>query len=208
MMKIAVKTLDNKEAGSIELDASVFGVEVRADILHRMVHYQLNKRRSGNHKTKGISEVSGTGKKPYGQKGTGRARIGTLRAQQYVGGATIFGPVVRSHATELPKKQRVLALKTALSAKAASGQLVILDAAVASAAKTKDMVAKMKALGFNSALIVCGEELDHNFALSTRNIPLIDVLPSDGANVYDILRHETLVLTKEAVENLTKRLTA
>lgn len=207
-MKIAVKTLDNKESGSIELDASVFGVEVRADILHRMVHYQLNKRRSGNHKTKGISEVSGTGKKPYGQKGTGRARIGTLRAPQYVGGATIFGPVVRSHATELPKKQRVLALKTALSAKAASGQLVILDAAVATTPKTKDMVAKVKALGFNSALIVCGEELDHNFALSTRNIPLIDVLPSDGANVYDILRHETLVLTKEAVENLTKRLTA
>lgn len=205
-MKFAMKTLDNKECGSIELDASVFGVEVRADILHRMVHYQLNKRRSGNHKTKGISEVSGTGKKPYGQKGTGRARIGTLRAPQYVGGATIFGPVVRSHATELPKKQRVLALKTALSAKAASGQLVILDAAVASAPKTKDMVAKMKALGFRSALIVCGEELDHNFALSTRNIPLIDVMSSDGTNVYDILRHETLVLTKEAVENLTKRL--
>lgn len=207
-MKFAVKTLDNKEAGSIELDDSVFGVEVRADIMHRMVHYQLNKRRSGNHKTKGISDVSGTGKKPYGQKGTGRARIGTLRAPQYVGGATIFGPVVRSHATELPKKQRVLALKTALSAKAAEGKLVVLDAAVASAVKTKDMVAKMKALGLTSALIVCGEELDHNFALSTRNIPLVDVMPSDGANVYDILRHDTLVLTKEAVENLTKRLTA
>ncbi len=207
-MKFAVKTLDNKDAGSIELDDSVFGVEVRTDILHRMVHYQLNKRRSGNHKTKGISEVSGTGKKPYGQKGTGRARIGTLRAPQYVGGATIFGPVVRSHATELPKKQRVLALKTALSAKAASGKLVILDNAVAAAAKTKEMVAKMNALGLTSALIVCGEELDHNFALSTRNIPLLNVLPSDGANVYDILRHDTLVLTKEAVENLTKRLTA
>jgi large subunit ribosomal protein L4 len=136
------------------------------------------------------------------------ALVGTLRAPQYVGGATIFGPVVRSHATELPKKQRVLALKTALSAKAASGQLVILESAVAKAPKTKEMIAKMKALGFNSALIVCGEELDHNFALSTRNIPLIDVMSSDGANVYDILRHETLVLTKEAVENLTKRLTA
>lgn len=207
-MKVAVKTLDNKEAGSIELDKSVFGVEVRADILHRMVHYQLNKRRSGNHKTKGISEVSGTGKKPYGQKGTGRARIGTLRAPQYVGGATIFGPVVRSHATELPKKQRVLALKTALSAKAAEGKLIILDDAKASAPKTKDMIAKINALGLGSALIVCGEVLDHNFALSTRNIPLIDVMPSDGANVYDILRHDTLVLTKEAVENLTKRLSA
>lgn len=207
-MKIAVKTLENKEAGSIELDESIFGVEVRADILHRMVHYQLNKRRSGNHKTKGISDVSGTGKKPYGQKGTGRARIGTLRAPQYVGGATVFGPVVRSHATDLPKKQRVLALKTALSSKVASGKLVILDAATAKAPKTKDMIAKMKSLGLGSALIVCGEELDHNFALSTRNIPLIDVMSSDGANVYDILRHDTLVLTKEAVENLTKRLTA
>jgi len=207
-MKIAIKTLENKEAGSIELDESVFGVEVRADILHRMVHYQLNKRRSGNHKTKGISDVSGTGKKPYGQKGTGRARFGTLRAPQYVGGATVFGPVVRSHATELPKKQRVLALKTALSSKVASGKLVILDAATAKAPKTKDMIAKMKSLGLGSALIVCGEELDHNFSLSTRNIPLIDVMSSDGANVYDILRHDTLVLTKEAVENLTKRLTA
>ena len=136
-MKLDVQTLDGKKGGSVDLDEAIFGIkEVRKDILHRMVHYQLNKRRSGNHKTKGISEVSGTGKKPYGQKGTGRARIGTLRAPQYVGGATIFGPVVRSHATELPKKQRVLALKTALSAKAASGKLVILDNAVAAAAKT------------------------------------------------------------------------
>jgi large subunit ribosomal protein L4 len=208
MMKVAVKTLDNKDAGSMDLSDAVFGVEVRADILHRMVHYQLNKRRSGNHKTKGISEVSGTGKKPYGQKGTGRARIGTLRAPQYVGGATIFGPVVRSHATELPKKQRILALKTALSAKLAEGKLVVLDEAKAKAPKTKEMIAKMNTLGFNSTLIICGEELDHNFALSVRNIPLLNVLPSDGANVYDILRHDTLVLTKEAVENLTKRLMA
>ncbi len=207
-MKVAVKTLDNKDAGSMDLSDAVFGVEVRADILHRMVHYQLNKRRSGNHKTKGISEVSGTGKKPYGQKGTGRARIGTLRAPQYVGGATIFGPVVRSHATELPKKQRILALKTALSAKLAEGKLVVLDEAKAKAPKTKEMIAKMNTLGFNSTLIICGEELDHNFALSVRNIPLLNVLPSDGANVYDILRHDTLVLTKEAVENLTKRLMA
>lgn len=207
-MKIAVKTLENKEAGSIDLDDSVFGVEIRADILHRMVHYQLNKRRSGNHKTKGISDVSGTSKKPYAQKGTGRARVGSLRAPQYVGGATIFGPVVRSHATELPKKQRVLAMKTALSSKAAQGKLIVLDAAVAKAAKTKDMAAKMKTLGLTSALFVCGEELDHNFALSMRNIPLMNVMPTDGANVYDILRHDTLVLTKDAVENLTKRLTA
>lgn len=207
-MKIAVKTLDNKEAGSIDLDDNVFAVEVRADILHRMVHYQLNKRRAGTHKTKGISDVSGTTKKPYAQKGTGRARVGSLRAPQYVGGATIFGPVVRSHATELPKKQRMLALKTALSAKAASGQLIVLDAATAKDAKTKAMVAKLAGLGLTSALFVCGEELDRNFALSMRNIPHVNVLPSDGANVYDILRHETLVLTKDAVENLTKRLAA
>lgn len=207
-MKIAVKSLDNKEVGTIELDDSIFAVEIRGDILHRMVHYQLNKRRSGNHKTKGISEVSGTGKKPWAQKGTGRARSSSLRSAQFVGGATIFGPVVRSHGTDLPKKQRSLALKTALSAKAAAGKLIILDEAVAKAAKTQAMVSTMKKLGLESALIVCGEVLDHNFALSTRNIPHIDVLPSDGANVYDILRHDTLVLTKEAVENLTKRLAA
>jgi len=207
-MKIAVKTLENKEAGSIELNDAVFAVEVRADILHRMVHFQLNKRRAGTHKTKGISDVSGTGKKPYNQKGTGRARFATLRAPQFVGGATIFGPVVRSHATELPKKQRMLALKTALSAKAAQGKLIILDAAKATDPKTKAMAAKLSAMGLTSALFVCGEELDHNFALATRNIPHIDVLPSDGANVYDILRHDTLVLTKDAVENLTKRLAA
>lgn len=207
-MKIAVKTLDNKEAGSIDLDDNVFAVEVRADILHRMVHYQLNKRRAGTHKTKGISDVSGTTKKPYAQKGTGRARVGSLRAPQYVGGATIFGPVVRSHATELPKKQRMLALKTALSAKVAGGQLIVLDAATSKDAKTKAMVAKLAGLGLTSALFVCGEDLDRNFALSIRNIPHVNVLPSDGANVYDILRHETLVLTKDAVENLTKRLAA
>lgn len=207
-MKIAVKTLENKEAGSIELDDAVFGVEVRADIMHRMVHYQLNKRRSGNHKTKGISDVSGTGKKPWAQKGTGRARFGSLRAAQFVGGATIFGPVVRSHATELPKKQRALALKTALSAKAAAGQLIILESDVTKEAKTKAMAAALKKMGIESALFVCGEELNHNFALSIRNIPLVNVLPSDGANVYDILRHDTLVLTKEAVDNLTKRLAA
>ncbi|MFA7276803.1 MAG: 50S ribosomal protein L4 [Pseudobdellovibrionaceae bacterium] len=208
MIKVAVKTLENKEAGNIELDPAVFGVEVRADIMHRMVHYQLNKRRSGNHKTKGISDVSGTGKKPYAQKGTGRARVGTLRAPQYVGGATIFGPVVRSHATELPKKQRALALKTALSAKLAEGKLVVLDAAVAKEAKTKAMASNLQKMGLASALFICGEELDHNFALSVRNIPLVDVLPCDGANVYDILNHDTLVLTKDAIANLTERLNA
>ncbi|HRK98301.1 MAG TPA: 50S ribosomal protein L4 [Alphaproteobacteria bacterium] len=207
-MKVAVKTLDNKDVGNIELNDSVFGVEIRADIMHRMVHYQLNKRRAGTHKTKGVSDVSGTGKKPWNQKGTGRSRASTMRAAHFVGGATIFGPVVRSHATELPKKQRMLALKTALSAKAASGQLVIVDTAAIAEPKTKTMTAKLSALGIRSALFVCGEDMDRNFALATRNIPHIDVLPCEGANVYDILRHDILVLTKDAVENLTKRLSA
>lgn len=205
-MKIAVKSLENKEVGSIDLDDGVFGVEVRQDLLHRMVHYQLNKRRAGTHKVKTISEVSGTGKKPYGQKGSGRARAGTLRRPQDVGGGRVHGPVVRSHATELPKQVRALALKTALSAKAKAGQLIVLDNATAKGAKTKAMVATLKALKIESALFVCGAELDTNFALSIRNIPHIDVLPSEGANVYDILRHDTLVLTKDAVDALTTRL--
>ena len=205
-MKIAVTSLENKEVGSIELDDAVFGVEVRQDLLHRMVHYQLNKRRSGTRKVKTISEVSGTGKKPYGQKGSGRARAGTLRRPQDVGGGRVHGPVVRSHATDLPKQVRALALKTALSVKAKNGQLIILDAAVAKDAKTKTMAVTLKNMGIESALFVCGPELDMNFALSVRNIPLVDVLPSDGANVYDILRRDTLVLTKDAVEALTARL--
>ncbi len=207
-MKMAVKNLDNKASGDIELDDAVFGVEVREDILHRMVHYQLNKRRSGNHKTKGESEVSGTGKKPYKQKGTGSARHGSRRSPQYVGGATIFGPVVRSHATELPKKIRKLALRMALSAKSRDGKLVVLDGAKIAKPKTKDVAVKLSAMGVTSALIVGGAEMDENFTLSVRNIPHIDVLPSLGANVYDILRHDTLVLTKEAIADLTERLKA
>jgi large subunit ribosomal protein L4 len=207
-MKMAVKNLDNKASGDIELDDAVFGVEVREDILHRMVHYQLNKRRSGNHKTKGESEVSGTGKKPYKQKGTGSARHGSRRSPQYVGGATIFGPVVRSHATELPKKIRKLALRMALSAKSRDGKLVVLDGAKVATPKTKEIAGKLSAMGMTSALIVGGAEMDENFTLSVRNIPHIDVLPSLGANVYDILRHDTLVLTKEAIADLTERLKA
>ncbi len=205
-MKLVVKTIDNKEAGSVELNPTVFGVELRQDILHRMVRYQLNKRQAGTHKTKGISEVSGTGKKPYNQKGTGSARFGTRRAPQFVGGATIFGPVVRSHATDMPKRERALALKIALSAKLANNQLVILDAAKAKAPKTKEMVANFKKLGLTSALFICGSDLDENFALATRNIPHMDILAVEGANVYDILKHDTLVLTKDAVESLTTRL--
>lgn len=206
-MKLTVKNLENKEVGSIELNDDVFGAEIRQDILHRMVRYQLNKRQAGTHKTKDISEVSGTGKKPFKQKGTGSARRGTNRAPHHVGGARMFGPVVRSHATEMPKRERALAMKIALSAKAASGKLVILDSVVTKAPKTKAMVATMKAMDIKSAVFVCGPELDTNFALATRNIPLIDVTNSDGANVYDILRRDVLVLTKDAVDALTKRLT-
>ncbi len=205
-MKIAVKTLDNKDAGQIDLDDTVFAAPVRVDVLHLMISYQLNKRRSGNHKTKGISEVSGTGKKPWKQKGTGRARFGSLRAPQFKGGATIFGPVVRSHATELPKSVRKLALKTALSAKAKDGQLIVIDDATAKDHKTKAMVEALGKLGISSALFVSGKEVDLNFAKATRNIPHIDVLPSSGANVYDILRRDVLVLTKDAVADLTERL--
>lgn len=206
-MKLAVKSLDNKDAGSIELNDEVFGVEIRQDILHRMIRYQLNKRQAGTHKTKGLSEVSGTGKKPFKQKGTGSARAGTKRAPQHVGGATVFGPVVRSHATEMPKKERALAMKIALSSKASTGKLIVLDAATATDAKTKAMAAKLNTMGLTKALFVCGSEPDVNFTLATRNLPHINVVPTEGANVYDILKADTLVLTREAVDALTERLT-
>lgn len=205
-MKIAVKTLENKDVGQVELDVAIFAVPVRADLLHQMVSYQLNKRRAGTHKTKGVSEVSGTGKKPWKQKGTGRARFGNLRAPQFKGGATIFGPVVRSHATDLPKKVRKLALKVALSSKAKDGKLIVIDEAKAKDHKTKAMVAAFEKLGIGSALIIAGKEIEGNFEKATRNIPLVDVLPSAGANVYDILRRETLVLTRDAIADLTERL--
>ncbi len=205
-MKVAVKNLENKSAGEITLDETIFGVEVKKDVLHRMVHYQLNKRRAGTHDTKGISEVSGTGKKPWNQKGTGRARQGSARSPQFVGGAIIFGPTPRSHATSLPKKVRTLALKMALSEKAKEGKLIVIDEAKTDSHKTKPMAAALKKFGFNSALIVGGKEIDPKFARATANLPRIDVLPSQGANVYDIMRRDTLVLTREAVSDLTERL--
>ncbi|MBI1327721.1 MAG: 50S ribosomal protein L4 [Alphaproteobacteria bacterium] len=205
-MKVAVKNFENKEVGQVDLADAIFGIEVKQDILQRMVHYQLNKRRAGTHKTKGVSEVSGTGKKPWKQKGTGRARFSTLRAPQFKGGAIIFGPVVRSHATDLPKKTRALALKMALAVKAKEGKLIVLDSSKMKEAKTKTVAAAFEKLGFSNALIVDANDFDMNFALSARNIPNIDVLPSDGANVYDILRRDTLVLTQEAVKELTERL--
>ncbi|MGB0576040.1 MAG: 50S ribosomal protein L4 [Alphaproteobacteria bacterium] len=205
-MKCDVVTLENKKSGSVDLDESVFGVAVRQDILSRMVNYQLAKRRSGNHKTKTIGEIRGTTAKPWNQKGTGRARAGSLRATQMRGGQTVFGPVVRSHAHSLNKKVRRLALKTALSSKQAAGKLIVLDEAKVTEAKTKSLSAQLSALGLKSALIVSGPEVDTNFAKAAANIPLIDVLPQQGANVYDILRRDTLVLTKDAVTHLVERL--
>ena len=205
-MKVQVKNLANEAVGEIELDDAIFGLEVRQDLIFRAVNWQLAKRRSGNHKTKGISEISGTTKKPYNQKGTGRARQGSLRSPQFRGGARIFGPVVRSHEHDLTKKVRKLALKNALSAKAAAGELVILDTAVAETHKTKALAASFKAMGFASLLVIDGATVNENFARAARNIPLVDVLPSQGANVYDIIRRNTLVLTKDAVTDLEARL--
>jgi large subunit ribosomal protein L4 len=205
-MKTSVISLDNQTVGEIELADSVFGLPVRADLLFRMVNWQLAKRQAGTHKTKGISDISGTTKKPFAQKGGGRARQGSLRSPQFRGGATIFGPVVRSHAHDLPKKVRKLALKTALSAKAADGKLVVLDTAAAATPKTRELATRLASLGWSSVLVIDGAAVDGNFALASRNIPYVDVLPQAGANVYDILRRDTLVLTREAVEALEARL--
>jgi large subunit ribosomal protein L4 len=171
-----------------------------------MVNWQLAKRRAGTHKTKGISDVSGTTRKPHRQKGTGRARQGSLRSPQFRGGAVIFGPVVRSHAHDLTKKVRRLALKTVLSSKQADGKLVILDAARTQAAKTKALAGKLDKLGWRSVLVIDGPELDDNFCRAAANIPGVDVLPQQGANVYDILRRDILVLTRDAVQHLEARL--
>lgn len=205
-MKIAVKTLDNKAAGDITLDDSVFGAEIRADVLHQMVTYQLAKRRAGTHKTQTRSEVHRTGKKPFKQKGTGSARAGDRSRSIDRGGQKAHGPVVRSHATELPRKIRQMAMKSALSSKAKEGKLIIVDALAPKDHKTKAMADAFKGFGIESALIVGGKEIDANFARATNNIPKIDVLPVQGANVYDILRRDTLVLTKDAVADLTERL--
>ena len=205
-MKHDIVNLDNQNVGSIELADAVFGAEVREDIISRVVNWQLANRRSGNHKTKGLGEVSGTTKKPYKQKGTGNARQGSLRAPQFRGGGIVFGPVVRSHEQDLPKKIRRLGMRCILSAKAKEGKLVIVDSLTLAAAKTKDLVAKMNKMGVESVLFIGGENIDNNFKLAANNIVNVDVLPQQGANVYDILRRDTLVLTKDAAENLEARL--
>ena len=205
-MKIDVVTLDNEKAGSIELADPVFAAPVRRDILARMVNWQRAKRRAGTHNTKGISQVRGTTAKPYKQKGAGRARHGSRRSPQWRGGSVTFGPKPRSHAHKLPKKVRRMALRAALSSKCAEGRLIVLDAAAAGDHRTAALAARIDALGWRSALIIGGAELDTNFVRAAANLPNIDVLPQQGANVYDILRCETLVLTREAVTHLEERL--
>jgi large subunit ribosomal protein L4 len=205
-MKLTVRNLDNKEVGDIELADEVFGLPVRRDILARVVSWQLAKRRAGTHKTKGVSEGSGTTEKPYKQKGTGRARQGSLRSPQFRGGAVIFGPVVRNHGFGLQKKVRKLGLKTALSAKQAEGKLVVIDEAKVGEAKTKALRARFDALGWGSVLIIDGAAVDQDFARAARNLPKVDVLPQQGANVYDILRCDLLVLTRDAAQQLEARL--
>jgi large subunit ribosomal protein L4 len=205
-MKCPVTTLENKAAGEITLDDEIFGLPVRADILARMVNWQLAKRRAGTHKAKERGEVRGSTRKLYRQKGTGRARAGSARTVQRRGGGVVHGPRPRDHAHGLPKKVRKLALKTALSSKVAEGKLVVIDAAKLKNAKTRELVKRLTTLGWSSALVIDGEALDEGFALAARNIPGIDVLPQQGANVYDILRRETLILTKDAVAALEARL--
>ena len=205
-MKQLVKNLDNKQAGSVDLKKEIFSSTLRPDIIIRVVNWQLAGRRSGNHKTKQIGEIRGTTAKPWKQKGTGRARSGSLRSPQFRGGAVIFGPLVRNHAKKLPKKVRTLALKSALSAKQEEGKILILDSTILEKPKTSDLRKKIKKLGVKSALFVDSPKVNENFVLASSNIPEIDVLPIVGLNVYDILKRDTLVLTKKTIEDLDKRL--
>jgi large subunit ribosomal protein L4 len=205
-MKLDVINLDGGKAGSVDLDDAIFGIaDIRGDILQRVVTWQLAKRRSGNHKIQVRNEVSRTGKKMYKQKGTGSARHGSRRAAQFVGGAKAHGPVVRSHAFDLPKKIRAMALRHALSSKAKAGSIIVLDNAVLTDPKTAALRANFDKIGLKNALVIAGPEVDGNFKLAARNIPNIDVLPNAGLNVYDVLRRHTLVLTKDAVEAISAR---
>jgi large subunit ribosomal protein L4 len=205
-MKLDVTTIEGTSAGSVELSDEIFGLEPRQDLIQRYVLWQLAKRQAGTHRTKTRAEIARTGKKLYRQKGTGNARHGSARAPIFRGGGRAMGPVVRSHAHDLPKKVRVLALKHALSAKAKDGAILVVDSARLAAPKTKALKELFTKRGLTNALIVDGAEVETNFALAARNIPNIDVLPVLGINVYDMLRRETLVLTKAAVDALEARL--
>jgi large subunit ribosomal protein L4 len=205
-MQVPVITLDNAQAGDIDLPEDLFATSPRADIMARVVHWQLAKRRAGTHKVKGMGEVSGTTKKPYRQKGTGNARQGSLRAPQFRTGGVVHGPVVRSHAYNLNKKVRRLGLISALSQKAAEGKLIILDTvALGADAKTSALAVQVKALGWKSALVV-DATVEEGFGRAVRNLTNVNVLPSMGANVYDILNHDVLAVTRQAIEALKERL--
>ena len=205
-MELQIKTLDGADAGKITVSDEIFGIaEPRIDLIQRVIKWQLAKRRAGTHKVKGRAEIARTGKKMYKQKGTGSARHGSARAPIFRGGGRAHGPVVRSHEHDLPKKVRALGLKHALSAKAAAGSLVVLAEATAETPKTKSMVERFEKLGLANVLVIAGAEVDVNFGLAARNIPNVDVLPVQGINVYDILRRQVLVLTKDAVDAIEAR---
>ncbi|GJE44970.1 50S ribosomal protein L4 [Methylobacterium soli] len=204
-MKLDITTLDGAGAGSVELDEAIFGLEPRPDLLQRMVRWQLAKRRAGTHAVQNRSDVNRTRKKLYKQKGTGNARHGAASAPQFRGGGRAFGPVVRDHSHDLPKKVRALALKHALSAKLKSSTLIVVDDVKLADGKTKALAERFGKLGLSSALIIGGAEVDVNFGRAARNLPQIDVLPVQGINVYDILRREKLVLTRAAVDALEAR---
>ncbi|QDG77082.1 50S ribosomal protein L4 [Labrenzia sp. PHM005] len=204
-MELQVKTLEGGAAGSITVSDEIFGLEPRTDLIHRVVRWQLAKRQAGTHKTLQRSEVTGSTKKFVRQKGSGGARHGNKKAPQFRGGGKAFGPVVRDHGHDLPKKVRALGLKHALSAKAKTDSIVVVEDAKAAEAKTKALKSQLNKLGLTSALVIDGAEVDNNFALASRNIPHLDVLPVQGINVYDILRANTLVLTKAAVSALEER---
>jgi large subunit ribosomal protein L4 len=204
-MQIEVTTFGGDAAGSVELNDAIFGLEPRADLLARMVRWQLAKRRAGTHAVKNRADIARTGKKMYKQKGTGSARHGSARVPQFRGGGRAFGPQVRSHAHDLPKKVRALALRHALSSKAKDQSLIIVDDARLDEPKTRALKDQFGKMGLGSALVISGAEVEANFGLAARNIPQIDVLPVQGINVYDILRRDKLVLTKAAVDALEAR---
>jgi len=205
-MKLDVQTLAGKKSGSVDLDDAIFANKPRKDILHRMVRYQLAKRQAGTHKVQERGEVSKTTKRIGRQKGGGTARHGNGSVSQFRGGAKAHGPRVRSHAHDLPKKVRAMALRHALSAKAGANELIVIDDAIAKSPKTADLRKSLEKLGVTNGLVVAGNSVEENFAKAASNIPNLDVLPSQGANVYDILKRHTLVLTKQAVADLEARL--
>jgi large subunit ribosomal protein L4 len=204
-MELKITTLDGKAAGSVNLPDAIFGLEPRPDLIQRCINWQLAKRQRGTHKVKNRAEINRTGKKMYRQKGTGGARHGSARVNLFRGGGRSFGPLVRSHATGLPKKVRALALRHALSAKAKDGAIIVMDKATIKDGKTKALLTRFAKLGLDNALIIDGAEIEAGFRSATRNIPNVDVLPVQGINVYDILRRRTLVLTKAALDALEAR---